>query len=274
MINQSGIYQIRNLVNGKVYVGSAKKFKSRWGQHRTNLRSKSHHSSHLQRAWNKYGADNFVFEPLITCAPSMLIWYEQQFLDQMRPEYNVNPNAKNSLGVKRTAEQRALLSRIHTGKKISAAHRKAIGDGCRGRKHRPESIAKMCRVQAGRTFTDETKQRMSAAQRSKVSLTMYTVDGITRSMSEWAEITGLTVSGIYGRMYTRGWSIEDAIKTPLPQTKTYEYKGEHKTILQWALSAGLKRNTVEERLKRGWSMDAALNTPTRTQGKRGSDGSR
>jgi group I intron endonuclease len=76
-MNSSGIYQIRNIVNNHIYIGSAKNFKTRWNTHLCNLRKGKHHSSHLQKAFRKYGEENFIFEILITCHPDTLLWYEQ-----------------------------------------------------------------------------------------------------------------------------------------------------------------------------------------------------
>lgn len=60
----NGIYTIRNVVNGRVYVGSTEKttIEERWKQHITNLRGGYHSNKLLQLEWNKYGEDNFVFE--------------------------------------------------------------------------------------------------------------------------------------------------------------------------------------------------------------------
>ena len=58
----SGVYQIRNTVNGKVYIGSAKHFNKRKSQHFHYLKTNKHHSQKLQRSYNKYGIQNFVFE--------------------------------------------------------------------------------------------------------------------------------------------------------------------------------------------------------------------
>ena len=55
----SGIYIIRNLINGNVYIGSAVRIDSRKRQHLHKLRSGKHENGHLQKAWNKYGEDSF-----------------------------------------------------------------------------------------------------------------------------------------------------------------------------------------------------------------------
>ena len=53
------IYEIRNLVNNKVYIGSTINFKTRKNTHLYELKSNKHESRHLQSAYNKYGAENF-----------------------------------------------------------------------------------------------------------------------------------------------------------------------------------------------------------------------
>lgn len=60
------IYSIRNKINGKRYVGLTRDITSRWYHHIYELRRGLHHSSKLQRAFNKYGEDNFEFSVLET----------------------------------------------------------------------------------------------------------------------------------------------------------------------------------------------------------------
>ena len=61
----NGVYGIRNLANGKFYIGSAAQktggIKSRWYHHITTLNKGEHDNYHLQNAWNKYGIKNFEF---------------------------------------------------------------------------------------------------------------------------------------------------------------------------------------------------------------------
>ena len=64
-MKQQGVYQIRNVVNGKFYVGSSKDIKNRHAAHRKLLRGNRHHCPHLQAAWNKYGEDCFKFEVIV-----------------------------------------------------------------------------------------------------------------------------------------------------------------------------------------------------------------
>ena len=55
------IYKITNLVTNKVYIGRSIT-KYRKNSHNRDLKLNKHHSIKLQRSYNKYGKDNFIFE--------------------------------------------------------------------------------------------------------------------------------------------------------------------------------------------------------------------
>lgn len=60
----SGIYQIRNIVTDKVYVGSSKDIRKRWKRHLESLRKSCHHNIYLNRSFTKYGEHCFEFSIL------------------------------------------------------------------------------------------------------------------------------------------------------------------------------------------------------------------
>lgn len=101
---KSGIYQIRNLLNNKIYVGSTKNLIQREKIHFKDLKRGFHHCYHLQMAYNKYGKDNFIFEVLMYCSLDNLIQTEQLFFDTYKPEYNSSKTAGSPLGMKRNKE--------------------------------------------------------------------------------------------------------------------------------------------------------------------------
>lgn len=84
----SGIYQIENKVNSKVYIGSSNNIERRWQKHKALLRHGKHQNSHLQAAWNKYGEDNFIFSIIELCSIDSLLDREQYFINMINPEYN------------------------------------------------------------------------------------------------------------------------------------------------------------------------------------------
>lgn len=85
-----GVYEIAHVVSGKRYIGSAKDFRRRWGEHRKLLRKGRHHSRRLQHSWDKHGEAAFAFRPLLVCAESTRLDYEQRLLDGLRPEFNAS----------------------------------------------------------------------------------------------------------------------------------------------------------------------------------------
>lgn len=59
-----GIYCITNKINEIVYVGSSKRLLDRFSDHKRNLKNGRHENLHLQRAFKKYGLENFKYEIL------------------------------------------------------------------------------------------------------------------------------------------------------------------------------------------------------------------
>lgn len=76
-----GIYKIENIIDGKIYIGSSKNIELRWHQHKYCLYKNKHHSILLQRAWNKYGKENFEFSVVEECSEEDLLIREQYYLD-------------------------------------------------------------------------------------------------------------------------------------------------------------------------------------------------
>lgn len=79
---RSGVYQIRCLPNGKIYIGSTVDLRARWASHRWRLRRGNHCNPYLQQAWRKYGEDNFEFTVLEFVAAAKLLAAEQAWLDR------------------------------------------------------------------------------------------------------------------------------------------------------------------------------------------------
>ena len=56
-----GVYEIYCSKSGKRYIGSSKDIDKRWEAHLRGLRAGKHHNYYLQKAYYRYGEDNFVF---------------------------------------------------------------------------------------------------------------------------------------------------------------------------------------------------------------------
>lgn len=102
-----GVYLIRNINNGKAYVGSSVNLRSRWYTHKHGLRSGGHSNQKLQRAWDKHGEASFEFVVLEVC----LLWSteiqwekEARWIAELSPEYNILPVAGSRLGYRQSDE--------------------------------------------------------------------------------------------------------------------------------------------------------------------------
>lgn len=107
---RSGIYNIRNIINNDIYIGSATNLKNRWSVHKHKLFNNKHVNIHLQRAFDKYGFENFIFEVIEYVDKPNLIGREQIWIDFFQPEYNIRKIAHNNTGVKWTDESRKKAS--------------------------------------------------------------------------------------------------------------------------------------------------------------------
>ena len=123
-IQVMAIYAIRNLINEKIYVGSANNFSVRKMKHLADLRANRHHSLILQRAFNKYGEASFKFEIIeVLSNPNDLLWKEQHYLDTLKPQYNICKKVEQSrLGLKSSPEHCARISASLKGNKNCLGH--------------------------------------------------------------------------------------------------------------------------------------------------------
>ena len=116
-----GIYRILNKITRKVYIGSSEIIKNRWKRHKTDLNCNVHHSKHLQRAWNKYGAENFIFSIIEECSEEILLEREQYYKNLYKSYirkygYDMCQFAGNCKGIKQSKE--TIKKRVETNKKV------------------------------------------------------------------------------------------------------------------------------------------------------------
>lgn len=138
-----GIYGIKNKVNNNIYIGkTGMNFGDRWDSHRSLLRGNKHFNQYLQRAWNKYGEENFEFVVIEDCSANELNDKERYYI-QLYREQNLSYNLADG------GEGGGFL-----GKHLSEETKRKIGD-----KNRINMT--------GRILSDETKAKMSISQKER-----------------------------------------------------------------------------------------------------------
>ncbi len=160
---KSGIYSIRNLINGKIYIGSAIDIERRWKYHKNRLRHNKHDNVYLQRSWHKYGENNFKFVIVrLVKFKTMLVMCEQIYLDlyesyKRENGYNILKFASSLLGHKLSEEAKDHLSKIMSGK----------NNPMFGKKHTDEAKRKISAYNKIRKFSAETRNKISKNHKDK-----------------------------------------------------------------------------------------------------------
>ncbi len=173
-------YIIKCTTSGKNYYGSTSNFKKRAAQHKYLLLRNRHHSTHLQKAWNKYGEAAFKFSILniFECTEMMLIAEKALLEANLKLSYNVSTEVDKAhmLGRHHSEETKQKLRDMFLGRelseetkiKIRTARAKQIMP--KGRKCTPETIAKikvkraLQVMKSGWKMSEEAKKKMSLAK--------------------------------------------------------------------------------------------------------------
>ena len=105
----AGVFQVRNLENGKVLLGSSLNLDGPLNSHRFMLWAGSHRNRELQKDWNESGPEKFAFEILEVVeerddpgfrVDDELDLLEQIWIDRLEPfgerGYNRDPNIRQA----------------------------------------------------------------------------------------------------------------------------------------------------------------------------------
>lgn len=162
-----GIYRIKNMRNGKCYIGSSKNLKDRKQNHFKELRGDRHGNSKLQNAFNKETDKSvFDFQVFICCKEQDLIPLEQKCIDIFNPTYNLSSVAgridfNEEVLRKMSEKRRARTTKPETKVKTSLS---LIG--------KPKSEKHAQNISAGRTgmkFSEKHKQSLRAARQERIN---------------------------------------------------------------------------------------------------------
>jgi len=108
--------------------------------------------------------------------------------------------------------------------------------------------------------------------RNKTTTVRIEYNGQTKSVAEWAEIKGIKANTLSARV-RRGVSLEKIFDPPIrgrpgkhsnkhrKDSVWLEYKGEKKTITEWAKHLGVSPMLFYGRRNQGWSVEKILETP-------------
>jgi group I intron endonuclease len=200
MESKSGVYHIVCKVNGKQYIGGTNNIRMRIQVHQSALRKQRHANKAMQKDWNEFGSDAFVFEALEYCENDRvtLSALEQKYCDKLHPEYNRRINVDNNSGVKMPEEGIALMREKLKGRDTSKAVQ-ASANKRRGSKVSGETLTRM--QIAKRNMSKETRRKMSESAKKRVA--ERGMGHVTKAATE----------------VTKGKSRPDSVKQKISRTK-------------------------------------------------------
>lgn len=159
-----GIYRIVNNINYKLYIGSSIHVNRRIYTHIQALNGQYHGNTHLQKAWNKYGGENFSFEiiEIINGTEEDIRKREQYWLDYYQSYnynigYNISHYAIGGGGYEVSDETKQKLSESHKGKVHSEETKKKMSEIKQGESN----------PFYGKSHTEETRMKMRTSHPSE-----------------------------------------------------------------------------------------------------------
>lgn len=212
---KAAVYRIRNKANGRIYIGVTNCLSARRSQHLSKLSRGTHANSRMQDDWVQHGGHRFTMEPIkffsnqngfdLEIAEIQKAWeqngrsnvYNTHCYETMKHGLSGTPtweywrkrrNDKNNDWPERWNDLTNLVEDIGLKPKADSQISRIDESAPHGK---------------GNSYWDTKLERAF-----RVSL--FTIDGETHSISDWARITGVCIATVHGRI-RRGATIEEAL---------------------------------------------------------------
>jgi group I intron endonuclease len=137
------VYQIKNIINGKMYVGSSIDVHQRWNSHKNRLKRGTHSNYLLQEEYNSYGEHAFEYSILEEVYDkSIILEREQYWMDNTKccnVGYNIFRYAGSAKGQIHSNDTKSKIGKANTGE----------GNGFFGKTHSNEYKQSIKKRQTG-----------------------------------------------------------------------------------------------------------------------------
>lgn len=198
--DEVGIYRIKNLINGKLYIGQTlDRFIERYWNHLWKLNNHSHDNRHLQSAWDKYGGSSFEFSIIHKLK-------ENEDIDDLERYYIQQYDFNNLYNIQHGGQDHVMLG-THMSDKTKAKIGEANRKNMLGKKHSEETKERMSVARNGITQWGKCSLSYDQAKNVKELL----MSGLSpKQVSDNLNIKYKVVNGIYSNntyksVYVEGW---------------------------------------------------------------------
>jgi len=169
---KAGIYQWTHKESGRSYIGSSYYLSQRFYLYFSKTHLKHNKSMHICNALANYKYEEFSLTILeyiditnlsLEEVRLLILLREQEYIDTLKPKFNICSTAGSRLGIKASAETKAKMKENHPR-------------GMLGRSHSAETKAKISKAMSGENssnfglyFSAETRAKMSEAYKGKLN---------------------------------------------------------------------------------------------------------
>ena len=111
--------------------------------------------------------------------------------------------------------------------------------------HEAELAAK-----AAEEAAKKAEKKAEAKKASKRESKTFEFNGKVQTLAEWSKELGIAESTLYGRIYYRNYSVEEAFtsKRSSKSNKTYAFNGKEQTLAEWSAELGIATSTLYGRI--------------------------
>lgn len=166
------VYKITCLKNNRVYIGQTAQYDKRIKIHKRRLSNGKHESEELQKDYNRFGVNNFVFEILEECDSREQLLQRETFWIDYYGGINSNSNYNHMNHLHKSELSKKLISQNHV-KTLTEQHKDKIRQnakinpnfGLKGKHLSEEQRLHLSQIRKGTKLSKTTCEKISKANK-------------------------------------------------------------------------------------------------------------